>query len=192
MAPKKNKKGNKKGGSGLSSPTPGFSASSSKAPEDLTIGTTGEAFSKTSPKSPESKIPIITTPATPRSPPGSADLKGSKDKLAIPTSPPKKLFAPLGDGELTPKPLKFGKNDSSDTTPKPSAFGDKNPYGAAESLSNLGEAARVGDDFAPQEPLQVMMATDGGEGGSGGNKGKGNGKGKQPEGGGSKYSRTCS
>jgi hypothetical protein len=187
MAPEKNKKGNKKGGSGLSSPTPGFSASSSKAPEDLTIGTTGDASSsKTSPKSLESKIPIITTPATPRSPPGSAGLKGNKDKLAIPTSPPKKLFAPLGDGELTPKPLRFGKTDSADTTPKASALGDKNPYGAAEFLSNLAGTTRAGDDFTPQEPLQVMMAADGG--GGGGDKGKEDGNGKQPEGSGSEYS----
>jgi hypothetical protein len=66
-------------------------------------------------------------------------------------SPLAKVYAPLGDGELSPKPLTFGAKEKEDGTPSPSG---KNILSSFLS----GKTTRLGDDFAPQEPLQVFMA----------------------------------
>ena len=78
----------------------------------------------------------------------------------MPTSPKKSplakvVYAPLGDGELTPKPLTFAATEKEE---KGAASG-KNIF----SSFFAGKTGRLGDDYAPQEPLQVFMAVSGDE-----------------------------
>lgn len=157
MPAKKNKKGKKNGGrSSVTTPTPGDTiTSSSRAPADLSIETAVEiSLTKTSPRTPESKIPVLATPTLPnfskklQKSPTSAAAKG---KVAVPASTNKsaagKVYAPLGLGELSPKPLTFA------STEKEKDLSGKNIFS-----SLFGKPTRLGDDFAPQQPIQVFMA----------------------------------